>query len=192
MFGLCYESLNPEGCLTTDCRKRHDIHRCLCGLVLPNQSRSQHLHGKRHTALLVQIAADRAKVSETHLRDATHQASHPQDKRSYDKFTHCEPCDVDISSFRWEFHLRQAAHTRACRSAESKRVRELAFTNQNGVEISGETDALAFGVVEIPASGTAATQTRALTVRKISNTIHLKLVDLRLVSTKENTTHTPR
>lgn len=195
MSGLCYESVNAQGCVAADCRQRHDIHRCSCGLVLLNQNRSQHLQGKRHKKsmdALARIAADRTRFSETNLHDTSHRATHSQERRSYSQFTHCEPCDRDIPSFRWDFHLRQSAHARACRSAESRRIRELASTNQNGVEISGETDALAFGVVEIPASGTSAALTKAFTVRKISDNLNLKLVDLRLTSAKESTTHTPR
>ena len=37
-----------EGCVDSNCQKRHDVHRCVCDAVMPRQSIDDHLAGKKH------------------------------------------------------------------------------------------------------------------------------------------------
>ena len=64
----CYAFLEAQGCPHgSDCRFRHDIQKCSCGLVLLSKYFTSHVNGNRHRKLLAEQAASQARP-QPHLR----------------------------------------------------------------------------------------------------------------------------
>jgi len=126
-----------------------------------------------------------------HQRQTTHKSNqnvapirslNPRGQRDYQDFTHCEVCDKDILTFRWEFHLNHPEHLRTQRLVATRSAINHTTDGKNDVEVSGETG-VDFGVVEQESIfGSPSVESKVVKMRKTDNDARIRLAGFRLTS----------
>ena len=183
---ICWPSLTGTGCQLTTCTKKHDVQRCKCGIPIPIAQQNEHIRGKRHAKAIKALQATAQNETPTH-------ASNPQVKRNYDNFKHCDACEKDIPAFRWGFHLDRPEHLRMKRLLATRAALDHAAQDKNGIEVSGETVGIDFGIVEPDnALGSHSAQSQIVKIRKTDNDARISLSDFRLTCSGKSTAQSSR
>jgi hypothetical protein len=169
-----------HGCLQKDCGKRHDIYRCPCGLFIPARHLNKHTKGKRHTKVIKALQA-------TAQNTAPIRVSNLQIERDYQDVTHCDVCDKDIPTFRWEFHLNHPEHLLTQRLVATRSALTHAADDKNGVKVSDETTGVDFGVIEPErAFGSSSVQSRVVKIWQTDKNTRVRLANFRLTPARQS------
>lgn len=177
---ICLASLTSTGCPVQNCRKKH---KCSCGVLVCGYQQDEHIRGKRHTK-----AVDALQRS----ADATEHTSSPQIRRNYDDWEHCEVCNKDIPSFRWDFHLNHPEHLRTQRLADTQAALDHTAQDKNSVKVSGETAGIDFGVIEPEnALGSFSVQSRVVKIRT-EDVARISLTNIRITSSMHESARNSR
>ncbi|KAF6753774.1 RNA helicase [Ephemerocybe angulata] len=141
----CSFFLSPQGCVRgLNCRRRHDIQRCSCGLVLLARNYLPHVRGKRHRTIFAQ-----KKEAEARARGQANQGANVAEEEDPMAMQSCERCkkNIFVASYaaHLDYHARQDRHTAFVATVEASEQ------DKEGIVVSG-TGGIDFGVVDTESS----------------------------------------
>lgn len=157
-----------------DSGMKREVRRCPCGIFIPARHMNEHTKGKRHTNA---IKALQAAAQHT----APIRASNSRIQGNEQNFTHCNVCDKDIPTFRWNFHLNHREHLLTQRLAATRSALTRAADNKNGVKVSHETAGVDFGVIEPEMIiGSSSVQSKVVKIWQTDKNARIRLINFRL------------
>ncbi|KAH6887860.1 RNA helicase [Coprinopsis sp. MPI-PUGE-AT-0042] len=132
----CQDFIGPNGCQRgIRCRKRHDIQKCSCGLVVLRKYYLPHVRGQRHRTLFRELRESQPATGAT-----TAPSTDPNAMRR------CGRCQKMITLTWWQSH--QDYHTRQDRRTAYEATMAQAANDKEGIVV-GSKDGVEFGVLDV-------------------------------------------
>ncbi|KAJ7841089.1 P-loop containing nucleoside triphosphate hydrolase protein [Mycena olivaceomarginata] len=146
---FCYDSVGKGCSLGQNCRLRHDILKCSCGLVLLASNIAAHLAGKRHQLISNARQAEGPQVNLLHRRPPgtpVYGVNPHTAAPNVAEFTVCDRCGREVAAPERTSHNKWHARMRAKLFSDARAMVAAAEEDKNAVTVSHK-EGIDFGVI---------------------------------------------